>query len=49
MAFSSNFFLFAFLPFTLAVYFAAPTRLRNPILLVINLLFYAFDSCWPGF
>jgi alginate O-acetyltransferase complex protein AlgI len=30
----------------LAVYFATPTRLRNPILLVINLRFYAFHSGW---
>jgi alginate O-acetyltransferase complex protein AlgI len=46
MAFSSNFFLFAFLPATLLVYFAAPVAWRNPVLLLVSLLFYAFDSGW---
>jgi len=44
MAFSSNFFLFAFLPAVLALYYGAPSRARNAILLVSSLLFYAFDT-----
>jgi alginate O-acetyltransferase complex protein AlgI len=46
MAFSSNFFLFAFMPAALALYFATPPRLRNPVLLAISLLFYFFDAGW---
>ena len=46
MAFSSNFFLFAFMPAALALYFAAPPQLRNPVLLAISLLFYFFDAGW---
>jgi alginate O-acetyltransferase complex protein AlgI len=46
MAFSSNFFLFAFMPAALALYFATPTQLRNPVLLAISLLFYFFDAGW---
>jgi alginate O-acetyltransferase complex protein AlgI len=46
MAFSSNFFLFAFMPAALVVYFATPSRWRNPVLLVIGLLFYSFDAGW---
>jgi alginate O-acetyltransferase complex protein AlgI len=46
MAFSSNFFLFAFMPAALAVYFATPSSQRNPVLLAISLVFYAFDAGW---
>ena len=46
MAFSSNFFLFAFMPAALALYFATPPSQRNPVLLAISLLFYAFDAGW---
>jgi alginate O-acetyltransferase complex protein AlgI len=46
MAFSSNFFLFAFMPAALALYFATPPSHRNPVLLAISLLFYAFDAGW---
>jgi alginate O-acetyltransferase complex protein AlgI len=44
MAFSSNFFLFAFLPIVLALQFALPAALRNAMLLLTSLLFYAFDT-----
>jgi alginate O-acetyltransferase complex protein AlgI len=46
MAFSSNFFLFAFLPVALAIYFATPAQFRNPVLLAIGLVFYSFDTGW---
>jgi alginate O-acetyltransferase complex protein AlgI len=46
MAFSSNFFLFAFLPAALLIYCATPPSYRNATLLVIGLLFYSFDSGW---
>ncbi|MEO6292391.1 MAG: MBOAT family O-acyltransferase [Burkholderiaceae bacterium] len=44
MAFSSPAFLFAFLPAFLAIYFAAPTRFRNGVILVASLLFYFIDG-----
>jgi len=40
VVFSSVIFLFAFLPLTLAVYFALPGRVRNGVLLAASLLFY---------
>ncbi len=42
MAFSSNVFLFLFLPLFLLVYFSAPARLRNLALMLASLFFYAF-------
>jgi alginate O-acetyltransferase complex protein AlgI len=44
MAFSSNFFIFAFLPAVLAAHYAAPRAWRNAVLTCASLLFYAFDS-----
>ncbi len=44
MLFTSLEFLFLFLPVTLAVYFAAPKRLRNYWLLAVSLLFYAWGE-----
>ena len=41
MLFSSLEFLYLFLPLTLAVYFCAPRRLRNGVLLCASLIFYA--------
>ncbi|MEA2013515.1 MAG: MBOAT family O-acyltransferase [Verrucomicrobiota bacterium] len=41
MLFSSPIFLFAFLPLVLFLYYIAPKRMRNFILLSISLLFYA--------
>ena len=46
MAFSSNFFLFGFFPVVIAIYALAPAGLRNPVLLVASLVFYAFDAGW---
>ena len=46
MAFSSNFFLFAFMPAAFAIYFATPSQIRNPVLFAISLLFYFFDAGW---
>ena len=39
MRFSSLPFLFGFLPITLTVYFAVPTRWRNLVLLLTSLIF----------
>ena len=36
MLFSSNVFLFAFLPVVLAVYYLVPRALRNPVLLAVS-------------
>ena len=44
MAFSSNFFIFAYLPIVLLAYFASPARIKNATLLVASLVFYAFDA-----
>jgi alginate O-acetyltransferase complex protein AlgI len=44
MVFSSTVFLFAFLPLVLAVYFASPRALRNLVLLVASLFFYAWGE-----
>ena len=46
MAFSSNFFLFGFLPFVIAIYILSPNSLRNAVLLAASLVFYAFDAGW---
>ena len=44
MLFSSNIFLFAFLPVVLVVYYLSPRRLRNPVLLLFSLLFYGWGE-----
>ncbi len=46
MVFSSNIFLFAFLPLTLALYFATPNqiKLRNIFLLIASLIFYSWGE-----
>lgn len=44
MIFSSNVFLFAYLPIVLALYYIAPRRLRNPILLLVSLVFYGWGE-----
>jgi alginate O-acetyltransferase complex protein AlgI len=46
MTFSSNFFLFFYLPLFLVIYVLSPAPLRNRVLLVGNLLFYFFDSSY---
>ena len=44
MAFSSNFFIFAYLPIVLLIYFLSPGAAKNFVLLIASLLFYAFDA-----
>ncbi len=44
MTLYSPFFLFAFLPFSAAVYNALPTALRKTAMCIINLAFYAFAA-----
>src|SRR5688500_7898938 len=44
MIFSSITFLFFFLPIVLWVYFLAPRHLRNLVLLVASLIFYAWGA-----
>ena len=44
MLFASPLFLFLFLPVTLAAYFVVPRRLRNGVLLVASLVFYAWGE-----
>ena len=44
MIFSSLTFLFAYLPLTLAVYFLAPLRWRNFVLLLVSLFFYGWGE-----
>ena len=44
MVFSSATFLYAFLPITLILYFIAPKRLRNAVLMVASIVFYAFGE-----
>ena len=44
MLFSSNVFLFAFLPAVLLVYYLCPVRLRNPVLLLFSLFFYGWGE-----
>lgn len=40
MVFSSNLFLFAFLPLVLGLYYLTPPRFRNSLLFLIGILFY---------
>jgi alginate O-acetyltransferase complex protein AlgI len=44
MVFSSLLFLFVFLPIVLLIYFIAPKSLRNLVLFVMSLLFYAWGE-----
>ncbi len=44
MLFSSNIFLFLFLPVVMALYFFAKDKFRNVILLVASLYFYAYGE-----
>ena len=44
MVFSSTLFLFLFLPTLLFVYCIAPQKLKNPVLLLFSLLFYAWGE-----
>ena len=44
MVFSSNVFLLYFLPFFLLCYFVCPRKLRNYVLLVFSVVFYAYGG-----
>ena len=44
MLFSSPIFLFLFLPFSLALYYLAPKKMKNIILLVLSLGFYTWGE-----
>lgn len=44
MVFSSMTFLFAFLPIVLLLYYAAPQKLRNPLLALSGVIFYAWGE-----
>lgn len=44
MLFSSNVFLYAFLPSVLILYYAAPRKLKNTVLLLFSLLFYGWGE-----
>ena len=44
MLFSSNVFLFAFLPAILLCYYIVPRRFRTPVLLVFSLFFYGWGE-----
>ncbi len=44
MLFSSNIFLFVFLPAVLGVYYLCPRRARNPVLLGFSLFFYGWGE-----
>lgn len=44
MLFSGIPFLYYFLPCTLALYFLAPKKLKNAVLLLMSLLFYAWGE-----
>ena len=44
MVFSSNIFLFFFLPIFLVVYFITPKKFRNYTLLLFSLVFYAYGA-----
>ena len=44
MVFSSILFIFYFLPLTLLLYYAGPSRLRNLMLLVMSLAFYSWGE-----
>ena len=44
MLFSSNVFLFAYLPIVLLAYYVSPRWLRNPVLLVVSLFFYGWGE-----
>ena len=44
MLFSSNIFLFVFLPVVLVAYYLCPRRFRNPVLLGFSLFFYGWGE-----
>lgn len=44
MIFSSIFFIFAFLPIVLLIYYITPFKLKNLVLLIASLIFYAWGE-----
>ena len=44
MVFSSLLFLFRFLPVVLLIYYVVPAKLRNLVLLLVSLVFYAWGE-----
>ena len=44
MLFSSNVFLFVYLPIVLLTYYISPRWLRNPVLLLVSLFFYGWGE-----
>ncbi|HBX47718.1 MAG TPA: transcriptional regulator, partial [Clostridiaceae bacterium] len=44
MVFSSLVFIFAFLPLTILIYYISPKHLRNLVLLIASLIFYAWGE-----
>jgi alginate O-acetyltransferase complex protein AlgI len=44
MVFSSNIFLFAFLPLVLGIYYLTPSRYRNSLLFLVGLLFFFWGA-----
>ena len=44
MIFSSIFFMFVFLPVTLILYFLVPGKVKNLVLLLCSLVFYAWGE-----
>ncbi len=44
MIFSSVFFIFIFLPIVLLLYFLVPKILKNPVILIASLIFYAWGE-----
>ncbi|MBS4199348.1 MBOAT family protein [Bacillus sp. FJAT-49732] len=44
MVFSSLVFLFVFLPITLLIYYLSPKKLKNVLLLILSLIFYAWGE-----
>ena len=44
MVFSSIVFLFTFLPISLLIYYISPKKLKNAILLLTSLVFYAWGE-----
>ena len=44
MIFSSLFFLFVFLPFMLLIYYVVPWKIKNFVILVFSIVFYAWGE-----
>ena len=44
MVFSSLLFLFRFLPVVLLLYYICPSKLKNPLLFIVSLIFYAWGE-----